>query len=113
MDCPDDAGLSRSHNRNCPPLTRTASVVVAATGTHSDSFLATHDSDGMTGSCSGYTRDVDDPATLDIDEAGMTPVPSSRYDCEMPPRMGTWVVQIVPFVAPGSSGGGSGSAGGR
>ena len=69
MDCPDDAGLSRAHNRNCPPLTPTTEGVVAAIGTHSDSFVATHDSTSVSGSCSGYTRDVDDPATPTIDEA--------------------------------------------
>lgn len=95
-----DAGLSRAHNRNCPPLTPTTEVVVAAIGTHSDNFVATHDASSVSASCSGYTRDVDDPATSAVDEAAMTPVPSSLEDCERPPRSGTWDVQIVPFVAP-------------
>ena len=96
LDCPDDAGASRDHNRNCAPLATTADVLIAATGTHSNTIMATNDVSSVIGTCTGYTLDPDDPATTDVDEQAATPLPNTRYDCEA--RSGTWTVEMVPFV---------------
>ena len=96
LDCPDDAGVSREHNRNCPPLATTSKVLIAATGTHSNTLMAANDVQSVAARCTGYTLDLDDAGTPDIDEGAMTPLPSTRDDCE--DRSGTWLVEMVPFV---------------
>ena len=96
LDCPDDAGVSREHNRNCPPLATTSKVLIAATGTHSNTLMAANGVRSVAARCTGYTLDPDDAATPDIDEGAMTPLPSTRYDCEA--RSGAWSVESAPFV---------------
>ena len=96
LDCPDDAGMSLDHSRNCPRLTTTTEILIAATGTHSNTLMVTNDVNSVSSRCTGYTLDPDDPTTPDVDEEAMTPVPSTRYDCEA--RSGIWSVEMVPFV---------------
>ena len=79
MDCPE---VRREQtNVNCPPLVPTENILVAAMGTHSDTFVATHDVGMVLTECLDYQPDAD----------GV--VPTTRRDCEE--QQGTWSVGMM------------------